>query len=107
MCYMTRTAEQLHSYGYAVKLSLVFQMIAWGKCFVDGSMYGPAEISGGVLFNWRVWFISCAAYWLGFLAVFLTRRQNPTVWRVLYTGLGFPPLFIAAALLVPRIYGAD
>ena len=104
---MTKTAELLHSYGYALVLSLMFQVTAWGKCFVDGQMYGPTEIIGGWLFNWRVWFISCAAYWLGFLVVFLTRRQNPLVWRVAYTGLAFPALFTAAALLVPRLYGAD
>jgi hypothetical protein len=103
---MTNATELLHAYGYAVVLSLLFQVSAWAKCFV-GEMYGPAEISGGVLLSWRVWFIACAAYWLGFLVVFLTRRQNPPVWRVFYTGLGFPALFIAAAIFVPRVYGAD
>ena len=104
---MTKSTQLLHSYGYAVILSLMFQVAAWAKCFVGGSMYGPVEISGGMLLNWRVWFISCGVYWLGFLAVFLTRRQSPSAGRVLYTGLGFPTLFIATALLVPRVYGLD
>ncbi len=104
---MTKATEMFHSYGYAVVLALMFQSSAWAACFIAGSMYGPAEVSGGVLLNWRVWFISCAIYWLGFLAVFLTKRQHPPLWRVLYAGLGFPALFIAAALLVPRLYGAD
>ena len=104
---MTRIGELLHWSGYGVVLSLMFQVSAWVVCFFNGSMYGPAQVSGGVLLNWRVWFISCAAYWLGFLGVFLTRRQRPPPWRVLYTGLGFPALFIAAAILVPRVYGAD
>ncbi len=104
---MTKSTELLHSYGYALVLSLMFQLTAWGKCFVDGSMYGPAELSAGLVFNWRVWFASCAVYWLGFLAVFLTRRQSPSIWRVVYTGLAFPALFTAAALLSPRFYGAN
>ena len=104
---MTKTKELLHSYGYALVLSLMFQVSAWAMCFFNGSMYGPAEVSGGVLLNWRVWFISCGLYWLGFLGLFLPQRQNPSVWRVLYSGLAFPVLFIAAALLVPRIYGAN
>ncbi len=103
---MTNTKELLHSYGYALVLSLMFQVSAWAMCFAN-QMYDPAEIRGGVLLNWRVWFMSCGSYWLGFLVVFLTRRQSPTVWRVLYTGLGFFALFIAAAVLVPRIYGAN
>jgi hypothetical protein len=103
---MTNSFQLLHSYGYALVLSLMFQVTAWVKCFVDGSIYGPAEINGGLLFNWRVWLISCALYWLGFLAVFLLRRQNPSVWRVLYTGLAFPVLFTAGALFIPRFYGA-
>jgi len=106
-CHLTKTQELLHSYGYALVLSLMFQVSAWALCFINGSRYGPAEISGGVLLNWRVWFISCGVYWVGFLVMFLTRRQNPPVWRAIYTGLGFPALFITAALLVPRIYGAD
>jgi hypothetical protein len=105
-CQMTKTKELLHSYGYAVVLSLMFQVSAWAMCFVNGSMYAPAEINGAVLLNWRVWLISCGLYWLGFLGVFLPQRQNPTVWRVLYAGLGFPVLFAAAALLVPRMYKA-
>jgi len=103
---MTNTKELLHSYGYALFLSLMFQVSAWAMCFIN-QMHEPAEISGGVLLNWRVWFISCGLYWLGFLPVFLTRRENPSAWRVLYTGLGFPVLFIAAALVVLRIYGTN
>lgn len=106
---MTNNQELLHSYGYALVLSLMFQVSAWAMCFFKMYMWehGPAEVSGGVLINWRVWFISCSLYWLGFLVVFLTRRENPSVWRVLYTGLAFPALFIAAASLFPRFYGAD
>ena len=104
---MTKSTQLFHSYGYAVVLSLMFQVSAWAVCFVNGSMYGPAEISGGILLNWRAWFISCGVYWLGFLGVFLTRRQGPSAWRVLYTGLGFPALFIAVAFLVPRVYGVE
>jgi hypothetical protein len=105
--HMTKSTELVHSYGYALVLSLVFQVSAWAMCFANGSMYGPAEISGGALLNWRVWFISCGVYWLGFLAVFLTQREQPSVWRVVYTGLGFFVLFVAAAFFVPRVYGAD
>lgn len=104
---MTKTGELLHSYRYTVVLGLMFQVSAWAICFFNGSMYGPAETSGGVLLNWRVWFISCGLYWLGFLMVFLPQRQNPTTWRVLYTALGFPVMFVAAALLVPAIYGTN
>lgn len=103
---MTKTRELLHSYGYALVLTLMFQGSTWAMCFVNG-MYGPPEISGGVLLNWRTWFISCGLYWLGFLGIFLTRRDNPPAWRVLYTGLAFPAMFVAAALLIPRAYGVD
>ena len=106
---MTNSKELLRSYAYALVLSLMFQVSAWAMCFFSGCRFEhePAEVSGGVLINLRVWFIACSLYWLGFLAVFLTRRETPSVWRVLYTGLAFPALLIAAALLVPRFYGAD
>ena len=103
---MTKSTQLLRGYSYAVNLSLMFQVSAWARCFVNG-MYGPPEISGGTLLNWRTWFISCGLYWLGFLGIFLTRRENPPAWRVIYTGLAFPALFIAAALVVPRVYGVD
>ena len=68
-------------------------------------MYGPAEVSGGMVLNWRVWTLSCSAFWFGFLLVFLTRRESPSPWRLLYTALAFPILFITAACLVANIYG--
>ena len=106
---MANSKELLHSYGYALVLSLMFQVSAWAMGCSKMYMWEhrPAEVIGVVLINWRVCRISCSLYWLGFLAVFLTRRENPSVWRVLYTGLAFPALFIAAALLVPRFYSAD
>jgi len=85
----------------------MFQVSAWAMCFIGGSMYGPAEVSGGILLNWRVWFSSCGIYWLGFLAVFLTQRVEPSLWRLLYVGLAFPVLFVMAGFLVPRFLGVD
>jgi hypothetical protein len=102
-CRMTNNNELLHSYAYALFLSLMFQLSAWVMCFLRGCRFEhePPAVSGAVLINLRVWFISCSLYWLGFLAVFFTQREKPSVWRVLYTGLAFPALLIAAALLVP------
>ena len=101
-------AKSIHvpkSYGFALILSLMLQVSSWLICFVAGSMYGPAEVSGGMVLNWRVWTLSCSAFWLGFLLVFVTRRESPSLWRLLYTGLAFPILFITAAYLVANIYG--
>jgi hypothetical protein len=107
-CHVTNNKELLHSYGYALVLSLMFQVSAWVMCLFNMPMeHEPVRVSGWILINLRMWFISCSLYWLGFLAVFFTRRENPSIWRVLYTGLAFPALFIAVASLVPRFYGAD
>jgi hypothetical protein len=102
---MTNNKELLHSYGSALVLSLMFQVSGWVMCLLNMPMeHSIVEVSW-ILLNMRMWFISCCLYWLGFLAVFFTRRENPSVWRVLYTGLAFPALFIAVASLVPRFYG--
>ena len=95
------------SYGFGLALSLMFQISAWVMCFFNGSLYGPAEVSGGFLLNWRAWFLSVGTYWFSFLALYLTRRENPSVWRVIYVALSFPALFITAAYLVPRFFGVN
>ena len=94
-------------YSEALLLSLVFQVLAWLACFYSGSSFGRSDISGGFLLNWRSWIISCCIYWFGFLAVFFTRRERFSFWRLCYVRYGFPILFIVAAYVIPRIYGVD
>jgi hypothetical protein len=93
------------SYGYAVVLALMFQVSAWLLCAVHQSGSGEAETSDGIALNWRTWIISTCIYWLGFVAVFLTKREGPSLWRLVYTGLAFPVLFVAAARVVATVYG--
>lgn len=106
---MANNKELLRSYSYALVLSLMFQVSAWAMCLSRTYLWehGPVGAGTEALITWRVFRVSCSLYWLGFLAVYLTRRESPSAWRVLYTGLAFPTLFIAATALVPRLYGDD
>ncbi len=102
---MKRAINIPRSYGYAVVLGLMFQASAWLLCAVHQAGSGQSEISGGIALNWRTWTISTCLYWFGFLAVFMTKREGPSLWRLVYTGLAFPVLFVAAARLVATLYG--
>ncbi len=106
---MPKGALSKRSYDPALVLSLMFQLSAWLMCFFNDCTYryDSADLASPMVLNWRTWFISCGVYWLGFLVVFLTQRRRPAAWRRLYTGVAFPCLFIAAAFLVRRFYGAD
>jgi hypothetical protein len=56
-------------------------------------------------FTHRMFFLSFCFYWLGFLAVVLTRPQPPSTWQLVYVAVGFLAWFSAAVWLVPVIYG--
>jgi hypothetical protein len=93
------------SYGHAILLSFFFQLATWELCLMEQSPTGEAVVSDGMAFNWRVWFISCSVFWLGFLIVFLSKRERPSLWRVIYAGLAFPVLFVTVAFIVAKKYG--
>jgi hypothetical protein len=107
VAHMAKSTHIPQPYGDALVLSLVFQVLAWLACFIAAPTFRFAGSSDEFLLNWRSWIISCSVFWFGFLVVFLTQREQPSRWRLLYVRYGFLFLFFVAAFTVPRIYGAD